>query len=281
MENLSNIPFKYKHAISVCLLILLCLFINLRAIGQTTHGNTLQQDVIKNALELLGVPYEAGTLDKQIHEKLTWHQDRFDCVTYVEYVLAKSIVDIQQENEKPLTFDDCLIKLRYRNGTIIGYGSRLHYFTEWIKQFVQIGNGINITKSIGGIPYNKKINYMTKNHDKYPNMSDTTAYNMIVGAEKSLQNTPMYYIPKNKVQTTASKIQNGDIIAITTYISGLDIVHTGFAIWQQNQLHLLHASSEHGFVMISQEPLASYLAKHKSQSGIMVIRPEMRFVKEK
>ena len=274
--QLKSFKFGYLRLKSAGLLTLICLCFAFQVHGQVTQDTSFSHAITNNALELLGVPYETGTLDRQDHEALIWYHNRFDCVTFIEYVLAKSLAETRKANGNPLTFEDYLTKLRYRNGIINGYGSRLHYFTEWVHQLAQSGYGSNITKSIGGIPYNKKINYMTRNQDKYPKLSDTTAYNMVANAEYKLQNIPLYYIPKNNIPVTASKIQNGDIIAITTNISGLDIVHTGFAIWQRNQLHLLHASSDKGIVMISKEPLATYLAKHKSRSGIMVVRPEAR-----
>ena len=39
---------------------------------------------------------------------------------------------------------------------------------------------------------------------------------------------------------------NGDIIAITTKMPGLDIAHVGIAEYKEGKLHLLHASSTLG-----------------------------------
>ncbi|WP_373397222.1 N-acetylmuramoyl-L-alanine amidase-like domain-containing protein [Algoriphagus halophilus] len=68
------------------------------------------------------------------------------------------------------------------------------------------------------------------------------------------------------------EIQSGDLIAITTSMSNLDVVHTGFAIEKNGRIHLLHASSKNQEVEISEKPLSDYLAGNKSQSGIMVAR---------
>jgi hypothetical protein len=40
------------------------------------------------------------------------------------------------------------------------------------------------------------------------------------------------------------------------------------------RIHLLHASSANGKVEISELPLADYLKKIKSNTGIMVARPQ-------
>ena len=83
----------------------------------------------------------------------------------------------------------------------------------------------------------------------------------------------MYHIPKDRVQKIASGIQNGDIIAITTDIAGMDISHTGIALWQNDVLHLMHAPLAGHQVQITEKALADYLAANKKQLGIMVARP--------
>lgn len=64
----------------------------------------------------------------------------------------------------------------------------------------------------------------------------------------------------------------GDLIAITTTMRNLDIVHVGFAIEQDGLIHLLHAGTRSMQVEISEKPLSDYLKGNKSQSGIMVSR---------
>jgi len=52
----------------------------------------------------------------------------------------------------------------------------------------------------------------------------------------------------------------------------LDVAHVGFAILQGKNLHLLHASSKEGGVVISKKTLASYLKANKKFTGIIVAR---------
>jgi hypothetical protein len=66
--------------------------------------------------------------------------------------------------------------------------------------------------------------------------------------------------------------RNGDIIAFTTKDEGLDVSHVGFAIWQGKKLHLLHASSKEGGVVISKITLAAFLKANKKFTGIIVAR---------
>lgn len=66
-------------------------------------------------------------------------------------------------------------------------------------------------------------------------------------------------------------IKNGDIIAITTNIKGLDVVHTGFACWVDGKLHLLHASSVMKKVILDSQTLFEYSKNKKAHTGVRVI----------
>ena len=83
-----------------------------------------------------------------------------------------------------------------------------------------------------------------------------------------------YYIPQESIQQIESKIQNGDILGITTNITGLDISHTGIAYrTDDGRIHLMHAPNVGYKVQISEKPLAEYIKGNKKQTGIMVLRP--------
>jgi hypothetical protein len=144
----------------------------------------------------------------------------------MENTLATA-VSVKVQNPSFDTYTGLLQQIRYRNGQIQGYPSRLHYFSEWLYENEKRGFLQVITKQLGGKPYVKPLE---------------------------------------------NKLQDGDVIAITTGIQGLDVVHVGFAKWHNNRIHLLHASLDEKKVVISSKPLAEYLLGNKSQSGIMVAR---------
>ena len=52
----------------------------------------------------------------------------------------------------------------------------------------------------------------------------------------------------------------------------LDIAHVGIAAYRHGKLHLLHASSTLGKVVVSDEPLNHMLNNNKSWTGIRVVR---------
>jgi len=226
--------------------------------------------IIENAQQLIGSPYMARTLEVAGPERLVCFADKFDCVTFVEFVLALSIY--QAENVQNKTFETILQQLRYRYSMIDGYGSRLHYFSEWILENEKNGFIQNITSKFISLPYKKTIRFMTSNASKYPHLADKKELKKVSLAEHRISEHTWNYIPKSKINHISDQIFNGDIIAITTDIKDLDIVHTGFAIRSEDGVHLLHASESEGKVVISKKTLYDYLKSHKHQSGIMILR---------
>jgi len=234
--------------------------------------NTLAECIIENATSLKGLPYVAGSLEVNGQERLVWYNDRFDCVTFVEYVLALSIHHTST-NKSECSFEDILQQIRYRNGIIDGYGSRLHYFSEWILQNEMNGIVSNVTDKVSKIKYTKKINFMTSNSNKYQGLSLKSELKKVMKAEERINLFQWNYIPKMKVNDISDHIESGDIIAITSDQKELDISHIGFALRIGNQIHLLHASETEGKVVISKKSLSEYIVEHSRQSGIMLIRP--------
>jgi hypothetical protein len=129
-----------------------------------------------------------------------------------------------------------------------------------------------VTAQVGGEVYNKKIDFMSTHRSAYPALADDAFYETIIEVEGELNKKQRYFIPKEKLASLEVNIQNGDLIAITTSIGGLDVSHTGMAIRENGRIHLLHASSNSNKVEVSTKPLADYLMGNKRQSGVMVCR---------
>jgi hypothetical protein len=166
-----------------------------------------------------------------------------------------------------------LERLRYRDGLRAGYASRLHYFTDWIRNNAEKGLVEDITQSLGGVPREKRIDFMGTHPDLYPALSSQAALKAVQKVEQELSEQVTYVVPREEVSKVENQIQNGDIIALATAIDGLDVTHTGFAFRKDNgRLHLLHASTR-GSVEISKDPLAEYLQGVKGNTGIIVVRP--------
>lgn len=221
----------------------------------------------------LDTPYVAKTLEKGNTETLIVNLRGFDCTTYVENVLAFGMM-VQNEQSDFGNFTENLKTIRYRNGILDGYPSRLHYFTEWISNNQKKGLVTDITAELGGVSQKKAINFMGTHRELYPFLRLDENYEAMLALEEELAQENLCILPQDQIENQEHLIQSGDIIALATSIKGLDVTHTGFALKHNGRIHLLHASSS-GSVRITQEPLADYLKKVKSNIGIIVARPRL------
>jgi Protein of unknown function (DUF1460) len=210
-------------------------------------------------------------LQKIGREALHVDLEIFDCQSFIEYTLALT----QARRMASPSYDGFREKvknLRYRNGAVT-YSARLHYFSSWIYAHEKTGLLKDVSKELGGEIFEKDVHYMSLKKDTfYGNMADPATFAAVRKIEKDLTAREKYYIPKDKLAALESGIKDGDIIAITNAQDGMDVAHTGVAYWQGAHVHLMHASSETGFVVVTNEPLFEYLATHQKHTGVIVAR---------
>ncbi len=220
----------------------------------------------------LGKPYQAGTLNVSKEELPVINLRQFDCVTFVENTLALALLDNYEQ--KPVkAFIENIIRLRYRNGEIIDYTSRLHYSSDWLFEMQRQHILADVTAELGGKIYNPNVNFMSEHADKYPALkADRSLLSEIRKIEAAINKRTYYYIPKEELVKYRRKIRTGDVILITTSIKGLDTSHVGFAIQRGREIYLMHASSSAKRVQITALPLEKYMKDIRSQTGIMVAR---------
>ena len=227
------------------------------------------------AKQMLGVPYVAGTLDGNEEEQLVVRTDALDCTTFVETVLAFCIADKRGERDFE-GFKKALTDVRYRDGILNGYTSRLHYFSDWIRNNEQMGFVKECTSETAcAQPKELWLDFMTTHVDSYlPMKKDASLVKEMAAQEKNWQGTVVSYIPKEKLDLSSDelKIKDGDVLALVTNIKGLDIVHVGFAFWREGKLHLLHASSSAKKVL--EDPKTQYESSKntKAHIGLRAIR---------
>ena len=80
-------------------------------------------------------------------------------------------------------------------------------------------------------------------------------------------------MPEARIAAVADRIRDGDVIAATSTVAGLDVAHTGLALHVDGRLHLLHAPLVGDSVEVSELPLADRILRIEAQDGIMVARP--------
>ncbi|MGI6047846.1 MAG: N-acetylmuramoyl-L-alanine amidase-like domain-containing protein [Petrimonas sp.] len=226
----------------------------------------------KTAEFFLDTPYVGGTLDKNNTEKLVINLRELDCVTFVETVIALANTTASGD----LSFDNFasqLQQIRYRNGVIDGYDSRLHYTSDWADNNVEKKILCAVNQQLGGVLETKTIDFMTSHRSSYNALkTDDDMFEKIGKMEDKInERDGFYYLPKDKIKLKATKIPHMAMIAFTTSIKGLDTTHTGFAYKKNGKLTFIHASSAKKKVVIDEKTLSNYCESQKSCTGIMVM----------
>jgi hypothetical protein len=240
---------------------------------QSKSKNDTGNPMVDAALFFLNTPYAANTLDVNDEEKLVVNLRELDCMTFVENCLAL-VRSLQYPHPDAKCFERELRQIRYRNGIINGYGSRLHYTTDWISDNAGKGVFKDISDALGGHPLKLNVNFMSANYLKYPRLADNPEeVKRIEAVEQEITNhRNYYYIPKQDIAKCQARIKDGDIICFTTAIPGLDVSHLGIAYRHKKQLTFIHASTKAKKVIINPESLADYCRMMKSNTGIIVLR---------
>ena len=167
-----------------------------------------------------------------------------------------------------------LQRIRYRDGKIDGYTSRLHYISDWINNAVRQGLLEDVTATYSPFKQKLSLSYMSTHPELYKSLKNSPEnVAQMAKYEKALSGKEVHYLPKDKLEPDGLPwIKNGDIIALTTNTPGLDVSHMGIAIYIKGQLHLLHASSKEGKVVVGKTALSQMLKDRKSLTGIRVLR---------
>jgi hypothetical protein len=246
------------------------------AVSQSLAAKPLNDIIVEIGKTFIGTDYGANVLESEGEERLVVNMRALDCVTFYEncVVLARCI------KSGKTTFEEYLAQLqylRYRDGKIDGYTSRLHYTTDYWFNAEQKGLLKVVTKEIFGENNVKEIqrpiNFMSAHRESYKHLKTNDAnWQKVKQQEDAINARKDFFLPKGNLHMYADKVQNGDLIGITTNLSGMDIAHTGVAVRQNGKLHFMHAPIVGKKVQITEQPLYEYLAKNGKQTGIIVAR---------
>jgi hypothetical protein len=241
---------------------------------RSTPRSTVENNIVHTALFFLNTPYVAHTLDTSDIEALTVNFRETDCLIFVENCLALS-----RTLHRPHPDIDCFERelqlIRYRDGIINGYASRLHYTSDWIFDNVKKGVVEDITHALGGKKFKPDVFFMSKNYLKYKRLKNNPeTVKAIETTEREINRRECYYfIPKQEINARQAQIKTGDIVCFTSTVAGLDIAHLGIAYRDKGRLTFIHASSTAGKVIVNPESLVDYCNKIKSVTGVIVLHP--------
>ncbi len=237
--------------------------------GEDLASRPLGAIVQRLAEHFLGAPYGAGMLDQSDEESLVVDLTAFDCVLYVEAVLALA----RSMGEGTVDgFAREIESMRYRGGGMSDYCSRLHYFSDWLFDNGRRGTLAVITDRLPGArPFDRPVSFMTANRTSYRGLADDAQLACLAEVQRDINLRETSYVPKELISGTYGQLEPGDVIAITSSIDGLDVAHTGFVYrFADGRTGFIHASTT-GEVRLERD-LATYVVANRRQTGMMVAR---------
>lgn len=193
---------------------------------------------------LLGRPYEANGLvgSRDVPEVFCASVERFDCVTFLESVLAlarASDVD---------GFVDELRRLRYDGGRV-EWTRRHHYVTGWIRANARVGVVRRVPPGAGATTKDRRL-------DCVPGLPP--------------RRERFTCVPKARLKDLAPRLRTGDLLFFVSTRRDLDVFHGGLVVRVGDRLRLRHAARSQGGVVEQDLP---ELVKAHRMAGILVVRP--------
>ena len=244
--------------------------------GLASRLKTANELVAYYADRLLGTPYVAHTLEGD-EARLAINLDELDRTTFIEtlYALTRTTLTGRYSWRD---YAANLENLRYRDGQMGDYSSRLHYISDWIVNNHARGNLVEVTADLPHATYMvKTIDFMTQHKDSYRSLKgDSAMVEKIRRFEMGYRNHRMPYLKKSWLGDKAVKaaLRSGDFVGLVTKVEGLDISHLGIIHKDdKGEIYLLDASMSGGKVMLEKKNLRDHLSGNKSTClGIRVFR---------
>jgi hypothetical protein len=193
----------------------------------------------------LGRPYKTNPLigSADTAEVFTASLDAFDCVTYIETVLALARASDVAD------FSECLRKIRYEQGRI-EWKRRNHYMTRWIQNNAR--NGVVAQISSPAVP----------------TLTTERVLNIVPGLGR--QRARMKWVPKRALPRLEPHLHTADLIFLVSTRKNLDVFHAGIIVRDGKKTLMRHASRSQGGVV--EQELREFL-KTNRMAGVIVVRP--------
>ncbi len=227
---------------------------------EKAHSN---KDLVALGTYFMGRPYSHMALSKANPEEVYYSFQDFDCVTFIENMLA-----LYLSNGDDMAFKSHLIDFRYFSSDDIRYETRMHYLSSAFEKWQQMGIISRIQVSNQQV-IKKDIHYLSS-YLIGKNLS--IDLNQIKKTEQAISKKPVSFIDRKHVSQMLPMLTSGDLVAFLSKRSDLDFKHVGFITMKDGKAHLLHASQEKKVICISYEDLATYILKHPTMIGIQVFR---------
>jgi hypothetical protein len=211
--------------------------------GFATEGD-LSKRVDAFSAQFMDCPYVTNSLvgSPALPEQLVIKLDGFDCVTYMETVLALALSETEAQ------FKENLIRIRYKNGEV-EWQKRNHYMVDWWRNNEKQGLMLNLTRG-------------SQARDK------TRELNLVKGLPT--RRVTFRVFPKKNIRLVEKRIKTGDFVCFGSTKKNLDVFHTGILIRRDDKILLRHASRTAGKVI--DQDLQDFL-QHNRMPGLVLLRP--------
>jgi hypothetical protein len=214
-------------------------------IAQTQGYPAISQRIDAISHALLGHRYQADTLigGPRKTEVFVMRDDRFDCVTFCETVLAAA-----RAHDLP-SFEAALRAIRYRGGAV-EWRARNHDFAAWCERNVAGGICRPVT------------------------MGESVEIRKTLTAPSALgrRSYAISGIPSKVLLAGKDSLKRGDIVGFISHRAWLDYFHTGFVTFDgKGALMLRNASLSHRRVV--DQPMKDFIAINGVRY-VTVLRPQ-------
>jgi hypothetical protein len=214
-----------------------------RLLHEASSSRSIGERLDRFSALLLGTPYAAHALIGSATEPevFTASLDGFDCVTYMETVLALA------RAKAPRSFANELRALRYRDGRV-DWHRRNHYMTGWIRSNAR-GGRLRALAPKGSVARERLL-------DSVPGLPPVRA--------------GFSALPKRLVPRLSQRLRTGDLAFFASTKPALDVFHCGVLVNVGGAWRMRHsAKSRNGAV---EEDLLGFLSAHR-MSGVLFARP--------
>jgi hypothetical protein len=218
-----------------------------RLLKSVAGESDLSKRIEQLSVRFLGLPYLANSLIGGIEtpEQLVVKLDAFDCVTYLETILALALSETAEQ------FEENLIRLRYKNGEV-SWATRNHYMVDWWRNNERQGLIKNMTAGKASNTKKRELN-------------------LIPGLPTKRVSFQVF--TKRNLAQVKKLIKTGDFAFFGTTKKNLDVFHSGILIEDGKNLLLRHATRKLGAVV--EQNFIAFLNEHR-MSGFVLLRPIQR-----
>jgi cell wall-associated NlpC family hydrolase len=217
-----------------------------KLLSTTRNDRAVGSRIDRFSRHFVGHPYEQNPLigAADASEVFTASLDGFDCVTYIETILALARSSTVED------FSEWLRKIRYARGNI-HWARRNHYITQWISNNVR--NGVIGHISLPSVPIVSRERLL----DVVPRLA---ARRVVVEC-----------VSKPAVRRLEPYLRTGDLIFFASTRRNLDVFHAGIIVRNGENILMRHSSRSHGGVV--EQHLSEFL-KANRMAGVIVMRPQ-------